>query len=139
MVLARGFTRVLLIVLALFEVVAIARLQIWGHAVHDAMPLLVDETPASRASATFLLAILAVVRGAQAYDVDAAAAWRITAAVHVLEVAYFARVGIDGGTLASSVEARAIYGFVLFNAAYFSACWMTSGAGSAAARKGKAA
>lgn len=138
MVLARGFTRGLLVALGLFEVVAIVRLQVLRHALHDAMPLLLEDTPASRASATFLLVIFAIVRFAQALDLDATAAWRITAAVHALEVAYFARVGIDGGTLASSVEARVVYGFVVFNAVYFAACWMTSGAG-APTRKGKSA
>ncbi len=129
-------TRAWLALLVAFEAAAVVRLLVLGQPLSVVMPVFAAAGKGGAAPAnapqqrtlTNLVALLAVllaaVRGAQlAAGMDAAPQWTLTAAVHVVEAAYFCGEFFvnqrAGAAKYPTAAATLVFSIVLLNAAWF--------------------
>lgn len=141
-------------VMAAFEVVALARVHLLGHPVSAVVPLLgpTANEPSFVRLWTWMAAVLCVVRASQLAVMNDRRAWRTLALVHIVELAYFVAelvspTSASGGALvaaggallhgdtaplvAISPVATFVAGVVL-NAAAFTYCWLSTPVGKGA-------
>ena len=128
-------TRAWLALLVAFEAAAVVRLLVLGQPLSVVMPVFAAAgkggAPANapqQRTLTNLVALLAVllaaVRGAQlAAGMDAAPKWTLTAAVHVVEAAYFCGEFFvnqrAGAAKYPTAAATLVFSIVMLNAAWF--------------------
>jgi hypothetical protein len=121
---------------AAIEVVAIFRVTVLREPLESAMPLFSPKTHHSQSfieAWMFIAAALFVVRASQALSIESTAAWRTTAAMHVLELLYH---GYNGIVTERAFLHQPAFGppaivlaCITVNALWFTVAWLTCGSG----------
>ena len=147
-------TRALLMVMAAFEAVALARVHLLGHPVSAVVPLLSSAAnePSFVLLWTWMAAVLCVVRASQLAAMNDRRAWRTLALIHIIELAYFvaelcsptsasgrallaaggALLLGDAAPLVAIAPVATFIAGVVLNAAAFTYCWLSTPAGKVA-------